>query len=176
MKLVSLDPPKAKAPAESDAAKRLSRTTELVLALIAAILVPANEVLDLGLPTEALVGVIGLAVAYATSRTLAKSTGEKIRAGVRTTEFYVAVGSSVGLLLVEHFGFDLTPEQVAMFVAAIAALLTGRGAQKRAAAGAQGTTRIVAQLEKTLEELTDRKLRGLSLIRKATDDDPARKK
>jgi len=129
------DPPASPIlPVTSDATKRLGKTTEFWLALIAAILIPANDVLELGLPVESIVGVIAMVIAYATSRGLAKTSGEKIRAGVRTAEFWTAVISSVVLLLAEKFGVDLTPEQVTAFVAMIASLTIGRGATKRAGA------------------------------------------
>jgi uncharacterized membrane protein len=118
-------------PTHSDSSKRLWATSEFWVALLAAILIPANKALDLNLPIEAILGVIAIAISYVTSRTLAKSSGEKIRAGVRTTEFWVTVLSSVALFLSQQLGFDLAPDQVAAIVTLIVSAIVGRGAVKK---------------------------------------------
>lgn len=121
-------------PTPTDPTKRLHRTSEFALALLAALLIPANQVLDLGLPVDGVLATVGIVVAYGTSRSLAKSTGAKVRDGVQTVEFWTTVGSSVGLLLAEKFGLHLTPDQVVAIVTTISSLILGRGVVKRAAA------------------------------------------
>ena len=123
--------------AESSADKRAFKSTELVLALIAAFLIPANQALELGLPTESIMATIALVISYVTSRTLAKSAGQKIRSGIRSMEFWVTVGGSVLVVCAEALGLKFTPDQVMAFSAMLASLIAGRGVAKKSAASSE---------------------------------------
>ena len=119
---------------ESSADKRLGKTTEFILAVLTAVLVAVNGTLppEQQLPAEHVVGVAALVAAYAANRTLAKSAGTSVRAGVRTTEFWTTLATGVLLVASKKLELDLGPEQVAGLVAVVSSVVVGRGVQKKA--------------------------------------------
>ena len=120
---------------ESSADKRMGKTTEFILAMLTAVVVAINGTLapEQQLSAEHVLGVAALVAAYATNRTLAKSTGANIRAGIKTLEFWTTLATGILLVGAEKLGLALGPEQVAGLVAVISSVVVGRGVQKKAA-------------------------------------------
>ncbi|MEM4720553.1 MAG: hypothetical protein QXT73_00650 [Candidatus Methanomethylicaceae archaeon] len=107
------------------------RTTEFWVAVLTAVGMVLNGVVGWGLNVEELVGIIVPVVSYIVSRVVVKSGSGEVKAGWKTTEFWLTVGIGVLVAVSRLLGIGIDPSVLGGVSIPSAAYILSRGVVKR---------------------------------------------